>query len=204
MNSMKYYGARKANRNNYFKRMNTGKHQTATGQSNLMLEELRAMLEKNIAEKKVVKKMVVVKKSNDNKIKVCVIANHLIKNGENRSTAFKKAWQLVKSETINTKVAGVSFGNRQKVLERLTHYEADNISISLEREASNQFDKNAVAVKVSVKDKGSYIIGYLDRRLASIIAPLIDYGKNIIAKFQEIRGKYQNYHNYGMAVSLQI
>ena len=141
---------------------------------------------------------------NTTKSKVCVIANRLSKNGMNRSEAFKKAWAVVKTEQINTKVAGVTFANRQKALERLTQYEAEQITISLEREPENVFDSNAVAVVVTVESKGSMTIGYLDRRLAAMVAPLLDAGKAVGAAFKEIRGKYHNYHNYGLAVSVSI
>jgi len=140
----------------------------------------------------------------NNKSKVCVIANRLTKQGINRSTAFAKAWAIVKAETVDTKIAGVTVGRRQEALERLTQYDADRISVSLARETANEYDTNAVAVIVSVTDKGSYTMGYLPRTLAATIAPLIDAGKAVKAMFKEVRGKYHNYHNYGMAVSLSI
>ena len=141
-------------------------------------------------------------KTSNKKSKVCVIANRLIKQGVNRSSAFRRAWEFIKTEIISTKLSGVTFGNRQKALERLTHYEADKIKISLAREVENEFDNNAIAVIASVKDKGSYTVGYINKQLAAIIAPLIDYGKAVKAQFQGIRGKRQTYHNYGMGVSL--
>jgi hypothetical protein len=151
-----------------------------------------------------IKETAAAKKANDNKSKVCIIANNLIKSGVNRSTAFKKAWEIVKAEKVETRITGVTFGNRQKALERLTNYSAEQISISLEREAENEFDKNAIAVKATVKGKGGYIIGYINKNLAKLIAPLIDYKKSVTATFQEIVGKYQNYHNYGLQISVNI
>jgi len=154
-----------------------------------------------------IKETAATKKANGDKSKVCIIANHLIKQGETRSNAFKKAWQIVKTEKIETRPTGVTFGNRQKAIERLTNYSAEQISISLEREAENEFDKNAIAVKATVKGKGGYIIGYINKNLAKLIAPLIDYKKSVTATFQEIVGKYQNYqnyHNYGLQISVNI
>lgn len=144
------------------------------------------------------------KKANADKSKVCIIANKLAKQGLDRSQAFKKAWAIVKAGTVEAKVAGVTFGNRQKALERLTHYEAEQINISLTRETENPHDNNAVAVTASVTGKGSYTIGYLNKQLAAIIAPLIDCGKAVTATFKEVRGKYHNYHNYGLAVAVSI
>jgi hypothetical protein len=203
-NALKLHGTRKFNRNSYFKSIGTGKYQTLTGKSTLTNEEITAMLQNNIAEKEAYKKMAAVNKATETKSKVCVIANHLIKNGVNRSEAFRKAWQLVKAETIQTRVTGVTFGKRQKAIENLKKYDISNISISLEREADNEHDKNAIAVKATVKGKGAYIVGYINKNLAKLIAPLIDYKKQITATFQEIVGKYQNYHNYGLEISVNI
>ena len=143
-------------------------------------------------------------KANQNKSKVCVIANRLTKQGLTRSEAFRRAWAIVKAETVETKVVGVTVGRRQEALENLTKYDTDLISIDLEREAANEYDGNAVRVITTVQGKGSYIIGYLPRMMAAIIAPLIDAGKAVRASFKEVRGKYHNYHNYGLAVSVSI
>jgi hypothetical protein len=143
-------------------------------------------------------------KATDTKSKVCVIANRLSKQGMSRSEAFRKAWAIVKTATVDTKVAGVTVGRRQEALQRLTRYQASNINISLRRETTNEYDANAVAVIVSVENKGSYTVGYLPRMLAAAIAPLIDAGKRVTAMFKEIRGKYHNYHNFGMALSVSI
>lgn len=201
MNTMKYYGAAKYNRNSNFNRTGAGKYSRLSGQSTLTSEELRAMLEKNIADKEAFKKAAERKAT---KSKVCIIANRLIKQGVNRSEAFRRAWTIVKAAKIETKVSGVTFGSRQKALERLTHYETDKISIRLEREAANEYDSNAIQVIATVTDKGSYTVGYINKQLAAIIAPLIDCGKAVKATFQEIRGKYKSYHNLGMEVSLSI
>jgi len=143
-------------------------------------------------------------KNTSQKSKVCVIANRLIKQGKTRSAAFIKAWQIVKTETIETKIAGVTFGNRQAALKRLAQYNSELISINLERETTNEHDNNAIAVIATVTGKGSYTMGYLPRTLSAIIAPLIDYGKAVTATFKEVVGKYHNYHNYGLAVSVSI
>jgi hypothetical protein len=140
----------------------------------------------------------------DMRAKVCIIANSLSKDGMSRSKAFRKAWELVKVETVITKVAGVTFENRQAALERLTHYDADRIRITLERDAHNEHDSNAVAVIVSVTGKGSLIIGYLDKPLAAKVAPLMDAKKPVKATFQEIRGKYQSYYHLGMVVGISL
>ena len=125
-------------------------------------------------------------KNTNQKSKVCTIANRLVNQGMSRSEAFLQAWATVKAETVETKVAGVTAGRRQEALERLTRYEADRISVNLEREAANKHDSNAVAVIVSVEGKGSYTMGYLPRMLAAIVAPLIDAQKAVRATFTQV------------------
>jgi len=98
----------------------------------------------------------------------------------------------------------VTMGRRQEALEHLTHYEPAQIEIGLQREAANAYDANAVAVVVTVADKGSYVIGYLARALAALIAPLLDAHRAVTAQFLEIRGKYYQWQNYGLALSLSI
>jgi len=54
--------------------------------------------------------------------KVMTIANKLVAQGYNRANAMIKAWVLVKMPLVETKVAGVTFGNRQKAIEHLSRY----------------------------------------------------------------------------------
>ena len=140
-----------------------------------------------------------VKKSN-----VCTIANKLANKAYGRSEAFRRAWELVKTANVETKVAGVTFRNRQQALENLTKYNAELISVKLERDAANEYDRNAIKVIITVKGKGSYFIGFVPKTLAAMLAPLIDANKAVRATFKEVRGKYQPYHNYGMVMRLSI
>ncbi|MEE1492871.1 MAG: hypothetical protein UGF45_12915, partial [Massilioclostridium sp.] len=78
--------------------------------------------------------------------KVMSIANKLVAQGYNRANAMIKAWALVKMPQVITKAAGVTYGKRQKALEHLAHYAPEQISIRLERERDNEFDRNAVVV----------------------------------------------------------
>ncbi len=136
--------------------------------------------------------------------KVMTIANRLVKQGYNRSNAMCKAWALVKMPLIETKVAGVTFGKRQKAIEHLSRYNPDQISIRLYRDAENTRDSNAVAVYAKVEGKGGYRMGYLPRALAAFVAPLLDAGKAIGSAYKEIRGMYQPYMNYGLAITLKV
>ncbi|MBO5266806.1 MAG: hypothetical protein J6B08_05880 [Ruminiclostridium sp.] len=59
------------------------------------------------------------------KSKVMTIANHLVKQGMGRSAAMVRAWITVKLRNIQTRTAGVMWGNRQMLLSRLARYSAD-------------------------------------------------------------------------------
>jgi hypothetical protein len=130
------------------------------------------------------------------------IANRLVAQGYNRANAMVKAWALVKLPAVATKVAGVTFGNRQKAVQHLAQYAPEMVSIRLEREQGNEYDKNAVAVYAAVEGRGAYHMGYLPKALAALIAPLLDAGKAVSALFKEVRGGYEPYMNYGMALEV--
>lgn len=132
------------------------------------------------------------------------IANFLVKQGVSRSEAMRRAWRTVKQRVIHTKTAGVTHGNRQALLYRLTRYSADLISITLRREPENAADKNAVQVIAAVKGKGSAVMGYLNRQLAEAIAPLLDKGKQVLARFEEVTGGAEYYLNYGLNVGISV
>ena len=143
-------------------------------------------------------------KVNNAKSKVCVIANRLSKQGLNRSEAFRRAWATVKAETVETKISGVTYGNRQTALEHLTKYDSELISVELERDSANEYDSNAIKVITTVQGKGSYCVGFVPKTLSATFAALIDAGKAVKATFKEVRGKYHNYHNFGLCVAVSI
>ena len=134
--------------------------------------------------------------------KVMTIANRLVAQGSSRARAMVKAWALVKLPRLETKVAGVTFGNRQLFIEQLLDCAPESITIRLEREPGNEHDKNAVAVYAAVEGRRAYQMGYLPRTLAAFIAPLLDAGKAVNALFREVRGGYQPYMNYSVVVEV--
>lgn len=137
------------------------------------------------------------------KSKVCLIANALIKQGYSRSAAMVRAWITVKLRAIQTKAAGVTHGNRQTLIERLTRYAPEEITVTLQREKNNAYDKNAVQIVAAVRGKGSAVIGYINRELAAALAPLLDKGVQIASRFKEITGGGFGY-NYGFNVELAV
>ncbi len=138
------------------------------------------------------------------KSKVMTIANHLVKQGMSRSAAMVQAWITVKLRRIDTKTAGVTHGNRQKLLARLSRYSPEDITIELQHEQDNAADKNTVQVIAAVKGKGSAVMGYLNRQLAAAIAPLLDKGKAVASSFRAITGGAEYYLNYGLNISIAV
>ena len=132
---------------------------------------------------------------------ICKAANELTKKGFTKSEAFKKAWALAKS--VVSKVAGVSFGKRPVALERLTHYNPEQISVQLVRENANQYDSSAIAVMAAVDGKGAYCVGYVPAKLSKLLSPIIDKGAAVKAKFNAIVGGRDGL-NYGMRIALAI
>ena len=72
------------------------------------------------------------------------------------------------AERFNTKLAGVTFEGRQELLKRL----APGAPLRLEREPGNAHDPNACALFDAFGDR----VGYLNRRLVSVLAPVVDAG----------------------------
>ena len=135
---------------------------------------------------------------------VCIIANALVKQGVSRSAAMVQAWITVKLRRIETKTAGVTHGNRQKLLARLARYSAEDITITLNREPENKADRNAVQVIAAVRGKGSAVMGYLNRQLAAVVAPLLDKGKRVVSAFKAITGGEEYFLNYGLNISIAV
>lgn len=136
--------------------------------------------------------------------KVMTIANRLVAQGYNRANAMVKAWMFVKLPAIETKAAGVTFGKRQQALEHLMRYNPQDITVNLAREAGNAFDRNAVTVVAHVRGKGCYTVGYLPKAVAAFVAPLMDAGEAAQGIYKGVKGLYQPYMNYGLAIEVRI
>jgi hypothetical protein len=75
---------------------------------------------------------------------------------------------------IEVRVAGVSFGNRQKALERLTYYAPEEILVVLVPEPENPYDPDAIAVQVLVSGmEKPYCLGYVPRTDTQKIKPFV-------------------------------
>lgn len=54
---------------------------------------------------------------------VSTLANRLNKKIQNLSSAFIRAWQIIKGRVLLSKVAGVSFGSRPAALAKATNFD---------------------------------------------------------------------------------
>ena len=141
---------------------------------------------------------------NDKRAMACIIANALVKQGVSRSAAMVRAWITVKLHAIRTKAVGVTYGNRQTLLDHLTRYAPEDITVTLQRENNNAADSNAIQIVAAVRNKGAAVIGYINRELAAAIAPLMDKGAEIMSRFKAITGGGAPYMSYGFNLELTV
>jgi single-stranded-DNA-specific exonuclease len=89
----------------------------------------------------------------------------------------------ISPRSIQTRIVGVTFENRQTIVALLT----DREQVFLIREPDNQFDRNAI--KVVRWDHRQ--VGYLNRELAKILAPRMDRsGRPVKATVTALTGGY--------------
>ena len=138
------------------------------------------------------------------KSKVMTLANALVKQGVSRSAAMVRAWITVKLRRMEVKAAGVTHGNRQTLLDHLTRYKPEDITVTLQREQNNKHDHNAIQIVAAVRSKGSAVIGYINRELAAALAPLLDKGATIASRFKAITGSGAPYMSYGFNLELAV
>lgn len=135
---------------------------------------------------------------------VCVMANQLKKAGYTLSEAFKKAWRRVKL-TMTIRAAGTTFGNRQERLQFLKQFQPEDLSITLEREAGNKFDSNAIQIVVHIKPiSRKTVIGYVPRGLANEPVKVMDAGRHAAASLVQIIGGYGYKESLGALVNITI
>ena len=134
---------------------------------------------------------------------VCIIANNLHKAGYALSEAFRLAWHRAR-ETV-CRVSGTSYGTRQKSLERLAGYRPEELTVGLQRDPGNQYDRNAIKILVRIDSLNVYAhVGYLPAKIAEQIAPVIDAGVKVRAELKGVIGGYSYKENYGMLIHLLV
>ena len=133
---------------------------------------------------------------------VATMANRLHKLGYSLSQAFKTAWKRIK-EGMTVKAAGVTFGNRQGLLQFIAGRKPEELTTYLKRDRANTFDKYAVAVVVGIQNVGYAHIGYLPQGIAQGIAAVVDAGVELQADIKVIGG-YSYKENFGVLVSIAV
>lgn len=78
-----------------------------------------------------------------------------------------------------TKIVGVSFEGRQDLVAGLQ----EGFDLTLERQASNAYDPNAIAVRY-----GALQVGFLKKEIAKHLAPTMDAGTRYTARIENITG----------------
>lgn len=82
-------------------------------------------------------------------------------------------------KVVYSKVAGVSFGNRQAHASQCRSGE----KLIIVRDSENQYDANAVAIY-----SGFFQIGFLNKDMAATIAPKIDANENVECYVEQVTG----------------
>jgi hypothetical protein len=105
--------------------------------------------------------------------------------------------KIIVPKTIETRVVGTSFDNRQAAVALLTQWE----QVFLVRESDNTFDSNAVRVQRWDHQH----VGYLNRELAKILAPRMDrYGRPVKATVTALTGVYYPGSSFGVTVKFRM
>jgi len=138
------------------------------------------------------------------KSKVMSLGNKLaLRFNGDRSAAFIQAWIICKAGRIEIAVKGVSFGNRQEALKRLTRYNPAQIKTVLVPEPENKIDPCAIAVMVGVQNgKGLFKLGYVPRYFCHIASVL----GNQLPAARVVSGTWNWYGQttYGARVTLSV
>jgi single-stranded-DNA-specific exonuclease len=87
---------------------------------------------------------------------------------------------IADAESFHTKLAGVSFEGRQEVVARLQ----PGVPLRLERQPDNPHDACACALFDPFGDQ----VGFLNRRLAAVLAPVLDAGVEYDVEVTDITG----------------
>ena len=105
-------------------------------------------------------------------------------------TCLRVCWRIVRyiAPIRFSKLRGVTFGNRQEILQRLSCYRSSDIKLTLQREPDNPHDLNAILVIATVRNKGMAVVGYLSREISCWLAPLLDSGREVVVMIDCITG----------------
>jgi hypothetical protein len=90
-----------------------------------------------------------------------------------RHDAFIRAWVIVKAGSLVLPVRGVTFGNRQEALRRLSTYDPAQVRAFIVPEPENTADQNALKIMAGVQGgRGLFCMGYIPREAVPAVAAL--------------------------------
>lgn len=135
---------------------------------------------------------------------VCAMANELKKAGYTLSEAFKKAWSRVKL-TMTIRAAGTTFENRQERLNFLKQFKSEDLTVTLEREPGNRFDRNAIRIVVHILPiSRRTVVEYVPKGLARELSRVLDMGVQVKASLMKIIGGYSYKESLGALVNIAV
>lgn len=129
---------------------------------------------------------------------VATMANQLHKLGYSLSQAFKTAWKRVKMSII-CRVSGVTYGKRQELLKFIAGRKPEELTVYLNRDRANTYDRYAVVVIIGIKG-----IGYLPKGISQSLAGVIDKGIGVKAALMQVTGGYSYKETYGALVNISV
>lgn len=134
-----------------------------------------------------------------NRSEIVRTANKLATTGLTKSQAFKRAWELAKGKTLYVK--GVTQGKRQIALDRMKQYDLSEIMISLQRNATNYFEEDAIEVVATIHGN-SYCVGYLASSITEWLSKVMDFGTALKGALKMIVGGHGL--NYGLRINAMM
>lgn len=134
---------------------------------------------------------------------VATMANQLHKLGYSLSQAFRTAWRRVKGG-MRIRVSCVTQGKRQELLQFIAGRKPEDLTVYLQRDRANLYDKYAVAVVIGIKDIGYAHIGYLPRNLSQGMAAVIEAGVQVRAELLQVIGGYSYKETLGALVGIEV
>ena len=106
---------------------------------------------------------------------------------------------------MNVRAVGVTFSNIQERLQFLQQFKPEDLTVTLDREADNQHDSNAIRITVHILPiKRKTVIGYVPAGLARELAKAIDAGAQAKAKLLQIIGGYSYKESLGALINIAV
>lgn len=134
---------------------------------------------------------------------VATMANQLHKLGYSLSNAFRTAWRRIR-ETMICRVSGVTYQNRQQLLQFIADRKPEELTVYPQRDRVNTHDRFAVAVVVGISGIGYAHIGYLPKGISQSMVAVIDKGIKPKATLMQVIGGYGYKETLGALVNISI